>query len=502
MMKKKLSYLMLSFVFTVLMMATVNVKAEGEVTCDNSTLVDVVVHYIRWDDEYDYTDMSFEIWGTGTGGSGPVAITEGPYGGTATLKVNACDAADKVGIIPHPTGGWDYKDGIDTDANGGADDKFIDVTGIKAGTTTGMNVFIFQGSNEVMIEANPVANMGKLFVVYFRTIGDYAGWEIYSWGVKQELHQFSSNLGLDGGTDPNVFKVAMVNVPVDADDSMGFIIRKDGWTFKDDAWKSGITEDTTDANGHLYKTSGDRLVNVSDIKGTGSKIIFALGGKAEFLTDFDAFTATAFKFEVKTAKFEKNNSLSIEFNQDVEYDPTTGPDATKFSIKDADGNVLDISEIGFDSQKKSLAIFNFLTDKIDITKTYTFSYEHVGKLGAETVTKVIEIPDTEAPILEIKTADKEITVKQGAKKITSPVIKAFDNGIVIDTIRAEGVVDTSKPGKYTVTYFAEDDFGNVTSDTITVVVKANVMVYWPFALITLVVIGGGVGTLFFVKAKK
>ncbi|QVK17614.1 DUF5011 domain-containing protein [Mycoplasmatota bacterium] len=503
---KKLSYLIMSFVFAYLLMINVTVQAEDSATtCDASsaTLVDVTVHYLRWDDEYEYTDMLLHTWGTGTNGSTDgVPVTEGPFGGTATIKVNPCDADDQIGLIPHPAAGWDYKDGIDSDNTDGIDNKFIDVTKIKDGTLTDLTVYVFQGSNEVYQEENVnVDDSGKLFVVYYRPAGDYAEWDIWSWGsnIDKDDVAFSYNLGLDGGIDPNIFKIAVFNIDAASADEIGFIIRKPDWSAKDDAWISDVNEEYVDENGNTYKTNGDRLINVSDIKGSGHKVLFISQGEAEFLTDYELFVANAFKFEIEEAAFEKINSLTVKFNQDVSYDPTTGPDVTKYSIKDEDGNELKINQIGYDSKSTSAAEFKFLVENIDITKTYTISYIHQGKLGDETVSKGIVIPDTEAPIIQIDENDKEIHVKQGAKTIDKPEVKALDNGVIIQTIKAEGIVNTAKPGEYTVTYYAEDDFGNVSTATITVVVESNVLVYWPFALIVVALLAGA--GVYFVKKK-
>jgi hypothetical protein len=504
---------MLSFIFT-LMMTTLVVQADEATTTDTATcdaataeLVDVTLHYVRLDDKYENTEMAIHTWGAGTRGSSDGQAIDANW--TTVIKVNPCDADDEIGIIPKKAADWSYKDGIDTDANDGADNKFIDVTKIKDGTLDSLTAYVFQGSNEVYYDEDiNKADMGKLFVVYYRPNGDYGIWNNWTWdagtGGSKDAVDYNFNLGLDGDSNPNTFKVAVFNVAADAQDNIGFIVRTEDWK-KDSSWVSEYDADFTDDNGHKYiiegNDAGNRLINVSDIKGSGSKVVFVIQNQATIYEDFGTFKDEAFKFEFKTATFERINSLSFEFNQEIEYNPETGPDKAKFSIKDSDGNTLSIKTIGYDSQKESNALFNFLVDDIDITKTYTITYLHTNKAGEEkAITSDIEIADNSAPTLQI---DKdEFTVKQGAKKITRPDVKAFDDGIKITNIRAEGVVDTAKPGEYEVTYYAEDDFGNVASKTITFVVEGNVFVYWPFALIAVVVIGGASVGIIATRKKK
>ncbi len=378
-MKKIFSLLTLLSIFTVFLF-TNEVKAQE--TC-NAT---VVVHYHRFDEDYD----KYELYAFDHGQNAGVIESTRTDDFGAIFEVPVCsNAKDNIGIVLKETG-TGKKDGIDADNNGEIDDKLINVTDIRDTATT-KHVYVMQGSAEAYVQDTSKAtyfgkpNMGNVVIVYYNPAGN-EGWDdLWTWGTgdKNEDILFDYSLGIDGGTDPNLFRVAVINVAGSSDEQIGFIARKNkSWDIKDDSWKTSLTENITDNNGHTYKVNGDRLTNVNGVRGGGFKFIFVINGIKDLYEDYDVFIEEAFKLEFTTTEFRTLKTLTITLNQAIIYDPETGPDVNKFSLKDKEGNNIPINKITYNSLVSSDKTFNIVLDKeIKQNEEYTivYSYEQFGK---------------------------------------------------------------------------------------------------------------------------
>ena len=380
-MKKFFSLLLLFSIFSIVSFMDAHAQ---DTTCD----AQVFVHYHRFNGDYD--GMMMHTWGTGSNGSsGDIALTGTSNFGRYAI-INVCsDADDEIGLIPQRNN-FEYKDGVDVNGNGDVDNKYIDVTDIR-GTNKAKNVFVLQGAAEVYYE-DPDApykfnKTRTLIVIYHNPTGNEKWDDFYTWPGDVSV-PFVYTLGIDGGTDPDLFRVAVYNVPVT--DEIGFIIRQDkAWAIKDDAWKNQLTEEITDENGHTYKPNGDRLINVGDLNnGVSTKVVFVLGGVAKIYEDYEEFVSEAFKIELEEALIRSNKVIQITFNQAITYGEG-GPNIEQFQVVDQDGNDVEIERITYDTLRESGSVFNIVVaGELVRNKNYTVSYNY-ETFGNEFTTSVL-----------------------------------------------------------------------------------------------------------------
>ena len=158
------------------------------------------------------------------------------------------------------------------------------------------------------------------------------------------------------------------------------------WNVVDDEWAKEITNIEYDELGHVYKENGERFINVSDVIGSGYKFIYLIKGDKTIYEDFDLFFSKIAEIEITEAIFQSKNTLLVEFNQDIKYNPEAGPDVNQFKIIDNEGNLLNIEKIIYDKQKSSDNKFKLIfTDKVE-NKPHNITYQF-KLLGNE---KVIE----------------------------------------------------------------------------------------------------------------
>ncbi len=411
-MKKLFSLLVLLTIFSTFL--TFN-KASAQDACNAK----VIIHYHRFDNSYenhelytwDYEDSEASITSS--------ANSTDSFG--AIYIVNICsDAKNQIGVVLKETGTW-IKDGLDVNQDGNIDNKTIDVTDLK-GTSNTKQVYIIEGSNEVYYQ-DPLKtnyfgkpNYGNVVVIYYNPSGN-DGWnDIWTWGNESTNSDGVSipldySLGLNGGTDANLFRVGIINISPAATDQIGFTARKDNmWAIKDVSWDANLTANETDLNGHTYSTTGDRLLNVTDVQGAGFKFIFAINGVKTLFEDFDEFKAEAFKLEFPEASFVNTKSITVSFNQNISYDET-GPDITKFMVTDQDNNIIPISEINFDSTVRSDKTFTLvLENDIEEGNTYqvTYNYDLFGEeKSVQTLATVSSNVFAEAPVITPAETEKK-----------------------------------------------------------------------------------------------
>ena len=474
---KRILSLLLTLTLVVTFFALGSAEVRADVPAHECTTEKVVViHYKRWND--DYENMDFWAWGAGTNGSGnPQIVGQDDFGAVAYLCVDT-DADGQAGLIPRMND-WSYKDGVDMDANGG-DDKFIplredvtDNTSAFAGfdeTTGEKHVYVLQGSASVY-EVDPTMpyfqkeGFGTLVVVYYEATENYEGWNIWNWGAGTDGTAageafggsgvpFQYDLGVDQMPEPDKYKVAVFNIAADADDNMGFIVRTDAW---EKQWPDDLN------------------IDVTAIKGSGTQFTFYLGGTDQFFNTYQEFDDVINFFEIESATALDPNSVEVIFNKDVitKEDDVDIFDPTTITLADKDGNDVVISQVSYNSTTDVNKTFTLITETA-LTgdgSPYTVTYTVPDK---DPFTKEFEV-DSEAPVITIL-GPTETTLELG-DTYSLPNYFATDavgEGTVdIYNVRVKdghGTVDTRNAGIYEVVIEAHDKFGNVAEATITVTV--------------------------------
>ncbi|MCF7927286.1 MAG: hypothetical protein K9L74_06930 [Candidatus Izimaplasma sp.] len=430
----------------------------------------------RWDN--DYTDMDFWSWGTGTNGSeNPQIVGEDDFGSVAYLCVDD-DAEAEAGLIPR-LNDWSYKDGVDLDEDGGGDDKAVplrdengdfigfDENGIK-------HVYILQGQEDVYTvdESMPYfqkEGFGTLVVVYYDPAESYDGWNIWNWGTGTDGTAagdafggsgvpFQYDLGVDQGQDAGKFKVAVFNVAADAEDEMGFIVRTDSWE---------------------KKYADDLFIDISGIKGSGTQFTFYIAGEGEFYNNFADFENVVNFFEISSARALDPTSIEVVFNKEVVtmVDDVDVFDETTFTVTDKDGNTVPVDFVAYDSTTEANTIFtvNIEESLSGDMSPYTVTYSpEEGEFYAKEFTV-----DSIAPTITIigsTNVELELGDSYSLPTYTASDISTDDpeeEPVQIYSVKVKdgyGTVDTRNTGVYEVVITAEDTFGNVSEETITVTV--------------------------------
>lgn len=438
----------------------------------------VVVHYQRWDGEYDGTTIW--TWGVGTDGTGdgrPLAGTD-DFGGYYEIFIGE-DAEDSLGLILKYGDSWSGDDVTDRDGLIGEDGKKVNKSIIvrdEDGEFIGFDengvkhVYVYEGMNEVIYQ-DPVHGpmkdgYGTLAVVYYDPAEDYEGWNIWNWNTgtggsaandTDGAIPFVASLDVDGGAvDQEMYRIAFFSVAEDAEDTMGFIVRTD-------AWDKQFEEDL--------------FIDISDIKGDGYKTVFYIGLAGDFYETFEEFDAIANAFEVETGTLEDPRSLLIEFNKPVtvaeEVDGSLiyNFDEDWFTVVDEDGNAVPFNNIAYTRGTASTSEFMIIFEEdLDKDVEYTMTYQK----GEDDIPAVLDfsVPNVAPTITIIGATD--VTLELG-DRYSLPTFRAtesfYGENLPIYTARVKedhGYLSTQEVGTYELVLTATDRFGNVAEETITV----------------------------------
>ncbi len=330
-----------------------------DVKAEDACQAKVILHYHRFNEDYDNYELY--TWNFDSSDEELILLPTHTDAFGAVFEINICnDAQNEIGIVLKEVGTWN-KDGIDANKDGEIDNKTIDVSDLK-GTANTKHVYILQGANEVFYQDNSKANYlgkpnhGHVVIIYYNPNDSEANESISTWGRNDDINAeqvaFNYHLGLDGGTNPNLFNVGIINVGYDAFDQIGFNIEKmnDSWIMKDTSWTENMTENMTDENGHTYLLTGDRMINVSDIKGAGFKFIYVMNGEKTLFEDFNFFKSEAFKLEFTKALFNSKNTLIVELNDGLSYSDTS-INSDNIEVTDQEGNAIPIHNVSQINEK-------------------------------------------------------------------------------------------------------------------------------------------------------
>ncbi|ERJ13068.1 pullulanase-associated domain-containing protein [Haloplasma contractile] len=300
-MKKLLSFLLIMVATIVTFgVSIIDINAEyTEKACDDAK---VVVHYKRLDDVYD--EVGVWTWGNGDSGSADGVAKSGTDDFGAVIEIcvdrSAADSLDDKGaFIPisqnlaSDTATWpgDYKDSA-----GGANIEY-DWSSLIDGTVDELHVYFIQGNDGVFVNTdaysffnNPTdfarlgrenASLGTITVLYYdpEVRNDetaYDSWTLHTWDTGAEGTAINDSQHSDGlpfqwdyiSPDGAEMKVAVINVADDAQDKVGFIVRDPDWN---------------------KKYSSDLFIDVTDVKGSGEKVVYYVAGNDHLSYTYDDF---------------------------------------------------------------------------------------------------------------------------------------------------------------------------------------------------------------------
>lgn len=459
-------------------LATPVAAEEVEEEAAEPELRQVIVHYHRWDGEYE--GRNIWTWNTGTGGSEAPVEQSGTsdFGATFTINLGE-DAGDEIGLILRYSAAWgdgqNDRDGLIPEDGGDKANKAI-VIRDENGEFTGFDedgvkhVFVIEGMNEVIYQ-DPVhgplrEGFGTLMVVYFDPAQEFDGWNIWTWGTGTDGSApandtgvpFAAALDVDGGiVDQEMFRVAFLSIAEDADDTIGFIVRTDAWD---------------------KQYEDDLFIDVSEIKGSGLQTMFYIGGTGDFIEDFESFEAIANAFEIESALFQDRLSLLLNFNKPIQVALDDGAevlfDDSWFTVRNAAGAVVPVANVAYEQGVNSVDEFMIIFENELSAAQGPFTVEFESGFSGAEATAEANIP-TVLPNITI-IGSTNVTLELG-DRYSLPTFRATEDfhgaTIPIFTARVKeghGFLSTREAGIYELVLTAADRFGNVAEETITVTV--------------------------------
>ena len=480
-MKKLLQLLtMTSFFMGVLVSLNPLGAEEITTTSEETPSRKVVVHYHRWDG--DYEGRTVWTWNTGTNGSeAPIELSgTSVFGGTFDIYIDD-DAESEIGLILRYGAGWgngqNDRDGLIPPGGGEKSNKSIIIRDAD-GEFTGFgedgikHVFVFEGSNDVIYQDpnhGPLREgFGTLAIIYYDPAEDYDGWNIWTWDTGTGGSAPANDTGVpfapakldvDGGeAGAEMFRIAFFSIGEDAEDEIGFIVRTDAW---DKQWDE------------------DLFLNVSDIKGEGFKTLFYIGNSDVIYTEFAEFEAVANAFEVEDGFLEDTRSLLVEFNKPIRVNEEVDGVSTSifnpawFKITNAAGQTIPFASISYEQGVNSVSRFMVIFEN-DLQKNvnYTFTYQQTE----DDIPAVLDFAvPTAAPTITV-IGSRNVTLELG-DRYSLPTFRAteqfYGENLPLFNARVKeghGFVSTREVGTYEIVLTATDRFGNVGEEKITVTV--------------------------------
>lgn len=472
---KRITKLTLIFLFAFTVFATLDTQAVFADEHEDPTDRKVIVHYKRWDDNYE--DVDIWTWGGGSAGSADaVEPTEmSDFGMMFEFYVDD-DAADEMGFIPRVDGTWDHKGGL-ADEDGEIPDRFIQIK--EDGDFVGFNedgvkhVFVYEGMDELIYQDDMFGPMlegtGTLSVVFYDPDEylDIEDWEIWTWGAGDGGFVANDDdggvpldtvLGVDGQyVGDAMFRVAHIPIGADADDEIGLLFRTLG------SWM-----DQTD----------DVSVDVTDIKGGGVKTVFFAADEA--YDSFEALEAFAMPAIIEHASALDPGSILVEFNKGITVmeDEVDIFDDAWFTVTDNNDNVIETDMITYTQGTSTVEEFmlSFPEGTLNAAAApYTVTFQSDPDDEATKTEFVVEISD-EAPTIRIvgsQTTTLELGDEYALPSFSATEVLDGESRPLYDVRVKEGhgYLSTREPGVYEIVIEAEDTFGNRTEETITVTVE-------------------------------
>jgi pullulanase len=362
------------------------------IKADNS----ITVYYQRTDNKY----AGWNLWAWEKGLEGKsYAFQEaaGVYSTKVTIK------GSQLGFIVR-LNEWEAKDI--------ADDRFVDISGIKA-------IYLRQGDPAIYLDAKYTKPYGvkptsgvqakTLVINYYRFNGDYQGWNAWIWpkgGEGQAIPLTTKNdFGMSATIDISNYEVQ----------EAGIIIRLNEWEAKD------ITD--------------DRFIQLNNANADGVVEVFLVEGKAEIAYSKQAADTSV---GIKSIKFEDFTHVGITFQGVVEASEIQGLKVYKnnqtVSIKKVvhNGNYVQLTlgeqalftaayqfQRGGSNQRYDINLYG-LYDTKEFRDNYTYDGDDLGAIYQPTSTTIkLWAPTTQqVNILLYKDGTTSVNQRLAMKKST------------------------------------------------------------------------------------
>lgn len=194
----------------------------------------------------------------------------------------------------------------------------------------------------------------QINIHYHRYASDYDGWNIWSWLPGGDGKRFDFNSEDDFG------KVASYTLEVsDTDTQIGFIVR----------------QSTASNDWNLKDTNDDRFIDVSKAK-DGVIDIYVVQDSQPF-----GYEAEEMSLEAKILKAAINDSKSINLAVTTEFDATASDAASKFTLKDTEGNTYPVAGVTSDAGANATSATITFENSLDLLKDYILAFDGYGEIN-------------------------------------------------------------------------------------------------------------------------
>ena len=279
--------------------------------------VTITLHIHQYDG--DYTNSGTGIWdGVTWNNWGDLVTSEDDFGGVI-VKTYTADEINAVGDSMEfkPTKDVNVDDSVNYLAPGNGQ-VFLDVTPLKNGDVTSLEIFFVEGASDFVPAAE---GFGQIFFVYADpTVAAnatvYDVWNMWTWNNgtlgSADGVDFSLDLLENTGNYDVAMKLGVFNVAVDADQDSGFIVRTEDWA---------------------KQCGSDIMIDNTSVRGSGAMVYYYQAESCLLETDGPAFLADIdAKFEMNAGnRFLETNMITSPTTIEVELLMPQNPGAYDIS---------------------------------------------------------------------------------------------------------------------------------------------------------------------------
>lgn len=192
---------------------------------------------------------------------------------------------------------------------------------------------------------------------YHRYVGDYEGWNIWSWLPNKDGASFDFTGEDDFG------KVATYKMSLEDETQIGFIVRQ-----------------STAANGWNQKdTPNDRFIDVTMAK-DGIIDIYVVQDDPNF-----TYSKEDMSLAPKLLAASVESETTIDFKVTVAFDSTAADAASKFTLTDEEGNSYAAASITSPDGANATSGTITMAEQLDLFKKYTLKFDGYGELAVSNV---------------------------------------------------------------------------------------------------------------------
>ena len=321
----------LNFVLVFVMSLAVVGMGFNAVQAEATEDVTITLHIHQFDG--DYTNSGSGIWDGVTWNNWSDVVTGTDTFGGVLVKTYTAAEINAVGDSMEfkPTKDVNVDDAVNYLAPGEGK-VFLDVTSLKEGSETELEIYFVEGASDFIAAAD---GFGQIFFVYADpTVAAnatvYDAWNMWTWnngtlgsGSATDFDglEFSLDLLENTGNYDVAMKLGVFNVASDADSDSGFIVRTADWA---------------------KQCGSDIMVDNTEFRGSGAMVYYYQAESCTLETDGPAFLADIdTKFEMNAGnRFLETNMITSPTTVDVELLMPQNPgayDVSRFVLKDSNG---------------------------------------------------------------------------------------------------------------------------------------------------------------------